>query len=153
MGVNQTQGASNISHGLPNRPVLTGAYLAMAIEAGLDLPDRRRGPGAAGGAFGRPGPGPGQLRHALHRGVPGGSEGGGDSDDGSHSDESKEGGTRTESSPSTECRSEGSIGGVATIMEIGGRTAGLDRVSERADGKADKPRTVGAGHVTSGLQT
>lgn len=36
--VNQTQGASNISHGLPNRPVLTGAYLAMAIEAGLTCP-------------------------------------------------------------------------------------------------------------------
>ncbi len=34
LGVNQTQGASNISHGLPNRPVLTGAYLGMAIEAG-----------------------------------------------------------------------------------------------------------------------
>ena len=30
--VNQTQGASNISHGLPNRPVLTGAYLAMGID-------------------------------------------------------------------------------------------------------------------------
>ncbi len=38
LGVNQTQGASNISHGLPNRPVLTGAYLAMAIEAGLTCP-------------------------------------------------------------------------------------------------------------------
>jgi 5-methyltetrahydrofolate--homocysteine methyltransferase len=36
--VNQTQGCSNISHGLPNRPVLTGAYLAMAIEAGLTCP-------------------------------------------------------------------------------------------------------------------
>jgi len=36
--VNQTQGASNISHGLPNRPVLTGAYLAMGIEAGLTCP-------------------------------------------------------------------------------------------------------------------
>jgi 5-methyltetrahydrofolate--homocysteine methyltransferase len=36
--VNQTQGASNISHGLPNRPVLTGAYLALAIEAGLTCP-------------------------------------------------------------------------------------------------------------------
>lgn len=38
LGVNQTQGASNISHGLPNRPSLTGAYLAMAIEAGLTCP-------------------------------------------------------------------------------------------------------------------
>jgi 5-methyltetrahydrofolate--homocysteine methyltransferase len=38
LGCNQTQGASNISHGLPNRPVLTGAYLAMAIEAGLTCP-------------------------------------------------------------------------------------------------------------------
>jgi 5-methyltetrahydrofolate--homocysteine methyltransferase len=38
LGVNQTQGASNISHGLPNRPVLTGAYLAMAIQAGLTCP-------------------------------------------------------------------------------------------------------------------
>ena len=38
LGVNQTQGASNISHGLPNRPVLTGAYLAIAIEAGLTCP-------------------------------------------------------------------------------------------------------------------
>jgi 5-methyltetrahydrofolate--homocysteine methyltransferase len=36
--VNQTQGASNISHGLPNRPPLNGAYLAMAIEAGLTCP-------------------------------------------------------------------------------------------------------------------
>jgi 5-methyltetrahydrofolate--homocysteine methyltransferase len=39
LGVNQTQGASNISHGLPNRPPLTGAYLAMAIEAGLTCPN------------------------------------------------------------------------------------------------------------------
>jgi 5-methyltetrahydrofolate--homocysteine methyltransferase len=38
LGVNQTQGASNISHGLPNRPVLNGAYLAMGIEAGLTCP-------------------------------------------------------------------------------------------------------------------
>jgi 5-methyltetrahydrofolate--homocysteine methyltransferase len=38
LGVNQTQGASNISHGLPNRPALNGAYLAMAIEAGLTCP-------------------------------------------------------------------------------------------------------------------
>jgi 5-methyltetrahydrofolate--homocysteine methyltransferase len=38
LGVNQTQGCSNISHGLPNRIVLNGAYLAMAIEAGLTCP-------------------------------------------------------------------------------------------------------------------
>jgi 5-methyltetrahydrofolate--homocysteine methyltransferase len=38
LGVNQTQGCSNISHGLPMRPVLTGAYLALAIEAGLTCP-------------------------------------------------------------------------------------------------------------------
>lgn len=38
LGVNQTQGASNISHGMPNRPVLNGAYLAMAIRAGLTCP-------------------------------------------------------------------------------------------------------------------
>ena len=38
LGVNQTQGCSNISHGLPNRPVLNGAYLAIAIEAGLTCP-------------------------------------------------------------------------------------------------------------------
>lgn len=38
LGVNQTQGCSNISHGLPNRPILNGAYLAMAIEAGLTCP-------------------------------------------------------------------------------------------------------------------
>ncbi|MCL5734508.1 MAG: dihydropteroate synthase [Actinobacteria bacterium] len=38
LGVNQTQGCSNISHGLPNRPALTGAYLAMGIEAGLTCP-------------------------------------------------------------------------------------------------------------------
>jgi 5-methyltetrahydrofolate--homocysteine methyltransferase len=36
--VNQTQGCSNISHGLPNRPVLTSAYLAIAIQAGLTCP-------------------------------------------------------------------------------------------------------------------
>ena len=38
LGVNQTQGASNISHGLPNRAFLNGAYLAMAIQAGLTCP-------------------------------------------------------------------------------------------------------------------
>jgi 5-methyltetrahydrofolate--homocysteine methyltransferase len=39
LGCNQTQGASNISHGLPSRPVLNGAYLALAIEAGLTCPN------------------------------------------------------------------------------------------------------------------
>jgi 5-methyltetrahydrofolate--homocysteine methyltransferase len=38
LGVNQTQGASNISHGLPNRVPLNGAYLAIAIAAGLTCP-------------------------------------------------------------------------------------------------------------------
>lgn len=38
LGVNQTQGISNISHGLPNRAALNGAYLIMAIEAGLTCP-------------------------------------------------------------------------------------------------------------------
>ena len=38
LGVNQTQGCSNISHGLPNRPVLNAAFLAIAIEAGLTCP-------------------------------------------------------------------------------------------------------------------
>jgi 5-methyltetrahydrofolate--homocysteine methyltransferase len=38
LGVNQTQGVSNISHGLPSRPVLTSAYLALAIEAGVTCP-------------------------------------------------------------------------------------------------------------------
>jgi 5-methyltetrahydrofolate--homocysteine methyltransferase len=38
LGVNQTQGASNISHGLPNRPALNAAFLAIAIKAGLTCP-------------------------------------------------------------------------------------------------------------------
>lgn len=38
LGVNQTQGISNISHGLPNRPMLNSAYLTMAIEAGVTCP-------------------------------------------------------------------------------------------------------------------
>lgn len=38
LGVNQTQGASNISHGLPNRAVLNGVFLGMAIAAGLTCP-------------------------------------------------------------------------------------------------------------------
>ncbi len=70
LGVNQTQGASNISHGLPLRPVLTGAYLAMAIQAGLDRPLRRRGAGQDGRAGRRPGAGPRRLRPALHRRLP-----------------------------------------------------------------------------------
>jgi 5-methyltetrahydrofolate--homocysteine methyltransferase len=53
LGVNQTQGASNISHGLPNRPVLNGAYLALAIS-GVD----------------RPRLGAGRIREALHRSIP-----------------------------------------------------------------------------------
>ncbi len=35
LGVNTTCGASNVSFGLPNRPVLNGAFLAMAIANGL----------------------------------------------------------------------------------------------------------------------
>ncbi|RME76428.1 MAG: methyltetrahydrofolate cobalamin methyltransferase [Chloroflexi bacterium] len=35
LGVNTTCGASNISFGLPNRPVLNGTFLAMAIANGL----------------------------------------------------------------------------------------------------------------------
>lgn len=38
LGVNQTLGASNISHGLPDRDVLTSAFLALAIEAGVNCP-------------------------------------------------------------------------------------------------------------------
>ena len=37
-GCQPDPGRSNISHGLPNRPALTSAYLAMAIEAGLTCP-------------------------------------------------------------------------------------------------------------------
>jgi 5-methyltetrahydrofolate--homocysteine methyltransferase len=35
LGVNTTCGASNVSFGLPNRPVLNGAFLTMAIASGL----------------------------------------------------------------------------------------------------------------------
>ena len=35
LGVNTTCGASNVSFGLPNRNVITGTYLAMAIGAGM----------------------------------------------------------------------------------------------------------------------
>lgn len=38
LGVNQTLGASNISYGLPERNVLNGAFLAMAINAGVTCP-------------------------------------------------------------------------------------------------------------------
>ena len=35
LGVNTTCGASNVSFGLPNRPAVNGAFLAMAIGAGM----------------------------------------------------------------------------------------------------------------------
>jgi len=38
LGVNQTLGASNISYGLPDRDVLSGAFLALAISAGVTCP-------------------------------------------------------------------------------------------------------------------
>ena len=38
LGVNQTMGASNISYGLPERDVLNGAFLTMAISAGVTCP-------------------------------------------------------------------------------------------------------------------
>jgi len=38
LGVNQTLGASNISYGLPDRDVLNGAFLALAIAAGVTCP-------------------------------------------------------------------------------------------------------------------
>ncbi|MFC1534213.1 dihydropteroate synthase [Thermodesulfobacteriota bacterium] len=38
LGVNQTLGASNISFGLPDRPLVNKAFLSMAIEAGLTCP-------------------------------------------------------------------------------------------------------------------
>jgi 5-methyltetrahydrofolate--homocysteine methyltransferase len=37
-GVNITMGASNISHGLPDRAPINGAFLAMAIACGLTCP-------------------------------------------------------------------------------------------------------------------
>jgi len=38
LGVNQTLGASNVSYGLPERSVLNGALLALAIAAGVTCP-------------------------------------------------------------------------------------------------------------------
>lgn len=38
LGVNQTLGASNISFGLPDRDVLNGAFLGLAIAAGITCP-------------------------------------------------------------------------------------------------------------------
>ena len=38
LGVNQTLGASNVSYGLPERDVLNGAFLALAIAAGVTCP-------------------------------------------------------------------------------------------------------------------
>lgn len=37
LGVNLLLGVSNVSHGLPNRPQINSAFLAMAIGGGLDL--------------------------------------------------------------------------------------------------------------------
>jgi len=38
LGVNQTLGASNVSYGLPERDVLNGTFLALAIAAGVTCP-------------------------------------------------------------------------------------------------------------------
>lgn len=38
LGVNQTLGASNISFGLPDRPLINKAFLSLAIEAGMTCP-------------------------------------------------------------------------------------------------------------------
>lgn len=38
LGVNQTLGASNISFGLPDRDILNGAFLGLAITAGVTCP-------------------------------------------------------------------------------------------------------------------
>ena len=38
LGLNITQGASNISFGLPNREVLNSAYMALSIMNGLTCP-------------------------------------------------------------------------------------------------------------------
>ncbi len=38
LGVNMTLGASNISFGLPDRDIINGAFLALAIERGLNCP-------------------------------------------------------------------------------------------------------------------
>ena len=37
-GVNITMGASNVSHGLPNRSAINAAFMAMSIAAGLTCP-------------------------------------------------------------------------------------------------------------------
>ena len=38
LGVRTILGVSNVSHGLPNREKLNSSFLAMALEAGLDIP-------------------------------------------------------------------------------------------------------------------
>lgn len=38
LGVHTVLGVSNVSFGLPNRPLLNKTFLAMAMSAGLDLP-------------------------------------------------------------------------------------------------------------------
>jgi len=38
LGVKTVLGISNISHGLPNRAILNSTFLAMALNAGLDMP-------------------------------------------------------------------------------------------------------------------
>ncbi len=38
LGVHTVLGVSNVSFGLPNRPLLNKTFLAMAMTAGLDLP-------------------------------------------------------------------------------------------------------------------
>lgn len=38
LGVNMTLGASNVSFGLPDREIINGAFLALAIERGLNCP-------------------------------------------------------------------------------------------------------------------
>lgn len=38
LGVNQTLGASNVSYGLPDREILNGTFLALAIAAGVTCP-------------------------------------------------------------------------------------------------------------------
>ena len=38
LGVNQSLGASNISFGLPERPILNGTFIALAIKAGVTCP-------------------------------------------------------------------------------------------------------------------
>ncbi len=38
LGVRTVLGVNNISHGLPNRHDLTGAFITLAIDAGLDMP-------------------------------------------------------------------------------------------------------------------